>query len=449
MRKITIVGTGYVGLVHGATLADKGNQVVCLDVNHKKINSLKGGVIPFYEPGLTELVAKVRASGHLSFTDNYQEAIPGTDICFMCLPTPSNEDGSCDLSFLLSATKQVAESMENDLIVVNKSTVPMGTAAKVGETIHQTLTAKGSSLSFDVVSNPEFLREGSAVADSMHPNRILLGVESERASSAMHALYASFSVPPEKLLTTDIITAELAKYAANTMLASRISWMNVFSQLCDNMGGNIEGIRKAIGEDERIGPSYLCAGLGFGGSCLPKDVKALRHCAESQGIDTSMLDSVLNVNARQRDLFFEKIESHFGSLEGRTIAIWGLSFKPNTDDLREAPSLDVIQRCLQAGAKLRLYDPVALPAAQEVLDPENALYFAQDEQDAATGADAIALLTEWDQFQQVDFGQIGPLMKEKVLFDGRNHLFHLLLDEQGFDYFPIGIPHLQPHLVNS
>lgn len=449
MKKITIVGTGYVGLVHGATLADHGNHVVCLDIDREKVDSLKSGNLPIYEPGLEELVKRGVSGGRLTFTDSYEKAIPGADVCFMCLPTPSNVDESCNLSYLLYAAKQVAEKMDNYLVIVNKSTVPMGTAEQVRNVIQETLYERGVEIPFDVVSNPEFLCEGSAVADSMNPSRILLGVDSSKAASVMHELYAPFSIRPKQLMTTDIVSAELAKYAANTMLASRISLMNTFSLLCEKLGGNIDDIRLAIGADERIGHLYLNAGLGFGGSCLPKDVQALRSLAQKEGIDSSILDSILAVNARQRALFFEKIENFFDCLAGKTIALWGLSFKADTDDMRDAPSLYLIDRLIEMGASLRVYDPAAMPKVKVMYNQFPQIHFSSDEYEAAFSSHAIVLVTEWKQFQQVDFDLIGPTMKEKVLFDGRNQFNEKEMERLGFDYFSLGKGAKAPHAIHG
>ncbi|NGX37373.1 MAG: UDP-glucose 6-dehydrogenase TuaD, partial [Chlamydiae bacterium] len=349
--KITMIGTGYVGLVTGACLAEMGNQVICLDIDREKIDSLQAGKLPFYEPGLKELVKRNTQANRLHFTGQYSEAIPGCDICFLALPTPSNQDESCDLSYVEKAAKQLAEIMDNYLVVVNKSTVPVGTSERVKQTIQETLDARGVQIPFDIVSNPEFLREGSAIEDCMQPDRILLGVNQSKAAKIMQELYAPFL---ERILIMDIPSAELAKYAANAMLAARLSLINDLASLCEKLGANIDAVRDALAHDDRIGPQYLNPGIGFGGSCLPKDMKALRAMAKTHNHPTDFFDSILEINQRQRENFFEKIRSHFDRTKGKTLALWGLSFKPGTDDLREAPSLYFIQKCLVQGISLRL-----------------------------------------------------------------------------------------------
>ncbi len=431
MKKITIIGTGYVGLVTGACLAEMGNLVTCLDIDQEKISSLKVGNLPFYEPGLKELVHKGIASTRLQFTDQYTQAIPGTEICFFALPTPSKSDESCDLDYILLAAKQVAEVMNNYLVIVNKSTVPVGTGERLrGELLkHQP-----SPIPFDIVSNPEFLREGTAVNDCMHPDRILLGIDSKNAEQQMKELYAQYL---DQVMVMDIPSAELAKYAANTMLATRISLMNELAGLCEKLGADIESVRIAMGADERIGTRYLSPGIGFGGSCLPKDVKALRSTAKQNDHPCTFFDSILEINERQRKHFFDKIMRHFGSLKGITLGIWGLAFKPDTDDLREAPSLYLIEKFLEAGANLRIYDPVSMPKAKKFLKNDE-IQFCEDASDAAEEVDALILVTEWSEFQTADFKKIGPLMKQKILFDGRNQYKEMEMEELGFTYFRIG-----------
>lgn len=429
MRKITIIGTGYVGLVTGACLANMGNAVTCLDIDQHKIETLKQGRVPFFEPDLEELVQKGISSKLLKFTTDYSEAIHGCEFCFLALPTPSNHDDSCDISFVLQAARQLAEKMTDYLVIVTKSTVPVGTAEKVRATIAQVQ----KNIPFDVVSNPEFLAEGAAVKNYLHPDRIIVGVDSTRAEEMMKELYASYL---DRLHIMDIPSAELCKYAANGMLALRISFMNDIACLCEKLGGNIEAVRMAIGADPRIGKSYLNPGIGYGGSCLPKDVRALRSTAKLCNHPTSLFDAILEINTRQRDHFLSKINRYFGTLSDKTFAIWGLSFKPNTDDLREAPALYLIQSLLEVKAKVKVYDPVAMPKAKHHF--QNSVHFCQSEYEAAEGTHGILLVTEWDQFRQVDFAKIAPKMAHKVLFDGRNQYSHSEMKKFGFDYFCIG-----------
>lgn len=429
MRKITIIGTGYVGLVTGACLADMGNAVTCLDIDQAKINSLKQGEIPFFEPGLEELVQKGIASNRLKFTTDYSEAIPGCEFCFLALPTPSNHDDSCDISFVLQAARQLAEKMTDYLVVVTKSTVPVGTAEKVRATIAETQ----KHIPFDVVSNPEFLAEGAAVKNYLHPDRVIIGVDSQRAEKMMRALYASYL---DRLLVMDIPSAELCKYASNGMLALRISYMNDIACLCEKLGANIDSVQIAMGADPRIGKSYLNPGIGYGGSCLPKDVRALRSTAKLCQHPSSLFDSILEINSRQRELFLSKIHNYFGDLSDKTFAIWGLSFKPHTDDLREAPALYLIQSLLELKAKVKVYDPVAMPKAKHHF--QNGVHFCESEYEAADQSHGIILITEWPQFKLVDFAKIAPKMAHKALFDGRNQYSHADMKKFGFEYFCIG-----------
>lgn len=433
MRKITIIGTGYVGLVTGACLADMGNQVTCLDIDRKKIDSLKQAKVPFFEPGLEDLVQKGIKSSLLTFTTDYSQAIPGCEFCFLALPTPSNHDESCDVSYVLQAAKQLAENMDGYLVVITKSTVPVGTAEKVRQTIANNLKDQNVDFPFDVVSNPEFLAEGVAIKNYLHPERIIIGVDSSRAEKQMKELYASYL---DRLQVMDIPSAELSKYAANGMLALRISYMNDLAGLCEKLGANIESIKQAISADPRIGKNHLNPGIGFGGSCLPKDVRALRSMAKLSNHPSSLYDSILEINIKQREAFVSKITHYFDNLEGKTFAIWGLSFKPNTDDLREAPALYLIQSLLERGAKIKVYDPVAMPKAGQLLPRE--VQFCDSEYEAAEKAHAILLITEWAQFKQADFAKIGPTMTCKALFDGRNQYSPTEMENLGFDYFCVG-----------
>lgn len=426
MRKITIIGTGYVGLVTGACLAALGNHVTCLDIDQEKIAALSRGQLPFYEPGLEELVQEGIENKRLTFSVKYSEAIPGCEFCFLALPTPSNSDESCDISYVLQAAKQLSRVMTDHLVVINKSTVPVGTAEKVRQIISET-----TDLPFDVVSNPEFLSEGSAIKNYMNPDRILIGVDSPRAEELMKELYATHL---DWIQVMDIPSAELAKYAANGMLALRISYMNDLAGLCEKLGANIESIKLAIGADARIGHRYLNPGIGFGGSCLPKDVKALRTTAKLNNHPSALFDSILEINQRQQEAFLSKIAHYFDDLSGKTLAIWGLAFKPDTDDLREAPALYLIQSLLEMGAKVRVFDPIAIPKAKPILSRFADVHFCESEYEAAHSADAIVLVTEWEQFKRVDFGKISC----RVLFDGRNVYNESEMQNLGFDYFSIG-----------
>jgi UDPglucose 6-dehydrogenase len=433
MKQVTIIGTGYVGLVTGACLAEMGNQVTCLDVDEEKVQKLISGSVPFFEPGLEELVKRGLHAKRLRFTTSYADALKGAELCFLALPTPSREDGSCDYRYVFSAVESLAPHLEDEAIVVNKSTIPVGTTQKVRQKIAAAIGER--KLTFEVVSNPEFLQEGCAVFNCMNPDRIILGVESDWALKVLQQLYAPFR---EKLLVMDIPSAELAKYAANAMLATRLSFMNHLAGLCEKVGGDIDQVRLAIGSDPRIGDKYLLPGLGFGGSCLPKDVDALSAIASEHDHPSGFYQMILEINENQKKAFVTKVEAHFGSLEGKTLAIWGLSFKPNTDDLREAPSLTIIELLREKGATLRLFDPIAMEAAKKQLPNADALYFAEDEYDVVKGTDALLLITEWPEFQSVDFQKIGALMRSKVLFDGRNLYSVKEMEELGFEYACIG-----------
>ncbi len=362
--KILIVGTGYVGLVTGACFAEMGHHVCCLDIDLEKNALLENGSLPFYEPGLSDVVKRGIKSKRLNFTSSYSEGVRGASICFLALPTPSEENGLCDLSYLLSAAGSLAKEMKDPIIIVNKSTVPVGTAETVKEQIQKILDERGVKIEFEIVSNPEFLREGTAVNDCMKPDRVIIGVSTKKAEDVMVELYSPFTLNHDRLMIMDIPSAELSKYAANAMLATRISFMNELAGLCEKLGANIRQVRLAIGSDHRIGYQYLYPGIGFGGSCLPKDIRSLRATAHLKGYDTPLLDSVEEINNAQQERFFRKIESYFETLEGKVIALWGLSFKPDTDDLREAPALHLSAKLLASGAHLKLFDPVALDKAR-------------------------------------------------------------------------------------
>jgi len=402
---------------------------------------LQQGIIPFFEPSLKEIVDRNVVAGRLSFTTDYSQGIARSTVCFIAVPTPSQADGSCDLSYVFAAAREIGKHMDGYRLVVNKSTVPVGTADRVREIIEDTLSLEEKSFPFDVVSNPEFLKEGSAIQDCMKPDRVILGVDSTKALDLMREIYSAFTLNHDRILHMDIRSAEMTKYAANAMLATRISFMNELATLCELIGANINHVRIGIGSDKRIGREFLYPGIGWGGSCFPKDIQALRATGKQAQVTMPILEAVEEVNRRQRALFVEKILSHFslqGGIEGKTLALWGLSFKPNTDDLREAPSLYIIKQLLLEGALLRLYDPVAMSAAQRFFPPSTKIVYAQDEYAAAQDADGIVLITEWKQFRFVDFDVLSRALKQKVVFDGRNQYKPKEMQARGFHYYCIG-----------
>ncbi len=438
--RIVIIGTGYVGLVSGACFADMGHHVICYDIDELKIKNLQNGILPIYEPGLEEIIKRNEKAGRLEFTTNLTNIIQEATVCIIAVPTPSAPDGSCDLSYVLEAAKSIALHMKGYHVIVTKSTVPVGTSKKIRETIEAHLP---SPVPFDVVSNPEFLKEGAAVADCMKPDRVILGVESERAAQIMQEIYQAFTLNHDRILIMDPASAEMTKYVANAMLATRISFMNEMAGLCEKLGANIHSVRKGIGSDHRIGYHFLYAGVGYGGSCFPKDIRALESMARSVGYDTPILHAIDTINEKQKRVLAKKIGAYFvksGGLHDKTIAVWGLSFKPDTDDLREAPALKLIEELLSQGAYLRLYDPVSMPKAQEKLSHPK-ITWCSDEYHAAEDADAIALLTEWKQFRFVDFEVILDKMDGEAFFDGRNQYRKDEMKSKGFHYFGIGIPH--------
>jgi UDPglucose 6-dehydrogenase len=435
--KIVVVGTGYVGLVTGACLAEVGTDVICIDVNEKKINNLKKGILPIYEPGLDIIVERNFKAGRLRFDTNLHEAIEGAQIAFIAVGTPPGEDGSADLKYVLQVAEQVGTSMDGYLIVVTKSTVPVGTASKVKKTIKAALDKRNADIEFDVASNPEFLKEGAAVDDFLKPDRIVIGVESEKAKTLLDLLYEPFVLNGHPVLFMDIPSAEMTKYAANAMLATKISFMNEIANLCERVGANVNEVRLGIGSDPRIGHRFIYPGIGYGGSCFPKDVKALIRTASEYKYDMRILRSVEDVNEDQKKVIVNKIEKHFGkSLEGKTFCIWGLSFKPNTDDMREAPSLVIIEALLEAGAKVNAYDPVAMKEASHLLSKEVKL--KDDAISAAENADAIVLVTEWPEFRLPDWETIQEKMKDRVMFDGRNIYNRKEMKKFGFTYYAVG-----------
>lgn len=440
---LLIVGTGYVGLVTGACMAEMGHNVTCLDIDRNKVALLTQGTIPIYEPGLEEIVRRNVAAGRLHFTTDYKQGVLEASVCFIAVPTPESEDGSCDLKYVLQAARMMAEHMEGYKIVVNKSTVPVGTAEQVRQVIRVEREKRKATFDFDVVSNPEFLKEGSAIADCMKPDRIIIGSDSERATSALKEIYSAFTLNHDRILVMDIPSAEMTKYAANVMLATRISLMNEFAAICEKAGANINHVRIGVGSDSRIGYQFLYAGAGYGGSCFPKDIRALQSMAQRLGLTTPIMDAVDSVNENQKKILAAKIRSHFaplGGVKGKTICIWGLAFKPNTDDMREAPSLQLIRELLAEGANLRLFDPVAHEKARLLLGKQDRLQFCLDEYDAADSADAVALVTEWKQFRFVDFQEIQRRMEGRAFFDGRNQYKPQEMRTKGFNYYAIGIP---------
>ena len=441
--KIAVVGTGYVGLVTGTCFAEMGNDVCCVDVDAAKIEKLKQGVIPIYEPGLTELVERNAREGRLTFTTELAEALEGSIVCFIAVGTPPGEDGSADLQHVLAVARTIGDSLHEYTVVVDKSTVPVGTADKVRKTIAERLDARGVDVEFDVVSNPEFLAEGAAIEDFMRPDRILIGADSERAATIMHELYKPFARSREKVIVMGVRDAELSKYAANAMLATRVSFMNEIANLCERLGADVEMVRQGIGSDPRIGHRFLYPGVGYGGSCFPKDVKALIHTAKQAGLESTLLNAVEARNASQKRVLFEKITAHFGGdVKGKTIAIWGIAFKPGTDDVREAPSLVLIDQLARAGATIRAFDPIAretgLAALKAQGTPLDKVELVDNHYGAVEGADALAIVTEWKQFRQPDFARIRAAMRSPTLFDGRNLYEPADLAEQGFVYSGIG-----------
>ncbi|MCH9626107.1 MAG: UDP-glucose 6-dehydrogenase TuaD [Chlamydiales bacterium] len=450
--KILVVGTGYVGLVTGACFAEMGHQVICLDIDQKKILKLKEGIIPIFEPGLEELVKRNVEEGRLEFSTDYAYGVAHALFCFIAVPTPADEDGSADLTYLKKAASQIAEQMDGYKIIINKSTVPVGSAQVVKTVIAQELEARGISYEFDVVSNPEFLKEGDAIVDFMKPDRIVIGTENPRVEALMEELYAPFNLNHDRILFMDPCSAEMTKYAANSMLAARISFMNEVAQICEQVGADVRLVRKGMGSDSRIGHAFLYAGMGYGGSCFPKDIKALRATGRENQCATPLLDAVDAVNYTQKERLGDKITAYFskkGGLEGKTVAIWGLSFKPGTDDMREAPALVLIRQLLEEGAFVRLYDPVAMPNARQLLKKSPQITFCRNPFETCKGAHAIALVTEWKQFRFIDFNKALPLLEEKAFFDGRNQYTAKSMEALGFDYFSIGQPEKKLQLVLS
>ena len=436
---VTVFGSGYVGLVTGACLAEAGNDVVCMDVDEARIARLQQGEIPIYEPGLDELVAGNVREARLRFTSDPAEAVGHGLFQFIAVGTPPDEDGSADLRHVLAVAETIATHMDDYRIVIDKSTVPVGTADRVRERMDAILDERGGGFEFDVVSNPEFLKEGAAIDDFMRPDRIVVGTDNPRTTELLRALYAPFNRNHDRLISMDIRSAELTKYAANALLATKISFMNELANLADRCGADIEKVRVGIGSDKRIGYSFIYAGLGYGGSCFPKDVKALVRTAAEHGVDAELVRAVETVNERQKRVMLDKIRAHFdGELAGRTFALWGLAFKPNTDDMREAPSRVLIDALLAAGAQVRAYDPVANDEARRLYRDAAGVAIVDDAYAAAEGADALVLVTEWRQFRSPDFARLKALLKAPVLFDGRNIYEPVLIRRAGFTHHAIG-----------
>jgi UDPglucose 6-dehydrogenase len=437
--KVSIIGTGYVGLVTGACLADVGNNVLCLDVDERKITRLKGGEIPIYEPGLKDIVRANLASGRLAFTVDPAESARYAKVQMIAVGTPPGEDGSADLRYVLEAARTVARHMDGPRVIVDKSTVPVGTADKVRDAVAQTLAERGAKFPFHMVSNPEFLKEGAAVEDFMRPDRIVIGADSPEAVAAMRELYAPFQRNHERLQVMDIRSAELTKYAANAMLATRISFMNELALLAEKLGADIEHVRIGIGSDPRIGYHFLYPGAGYGGSCFPKDVTALLRTGQEAGIDLKVVRAVEEANERQKGVLVDKIVRRFGEkLAGKTFALWGLAFKPNTDDMREAPSRVVLAALKARGAQVVAYDPVAMKEARHLYEGEKFLGFAESAMDAVRGADALVIMTEWKAFRSPDFDALKAALKSPVVFDGRNLYEPAVVASHGLEYYPIG-----------
>ena len=435
--KIAIVGTGYVGLVSGACFAEMGVEVTCVDINEEKIKMLSEGKVPIYEPGLEEMVVRNFREGRLKFTTRLTDCLDEVEAVFSAVGTPPDEDGSADLSYVLQVAREVGQNMNHYVVLVTKSTVPVGTAQKVKAVIAEELAARKVEIEFDVASNPEFLKEGAAVKDFMSPDRVVVGVESERARKLMQRLYAPFMMTNNRILFTDIPSAEMIKYAANSMLATRISFMNDIANLCELVGADVNMVRKGIGADTRIGSKFLYPGCGYGGSCFPKDVKALIQTARQQGYEMRVLQAVEEVNERQKSVLFQKLSAHFdGELKGKTVALWGLAFKAETDDMREATSLVIIRQLLDAGCEVRVFDPVAMNECHRRLG--DAVTYAKDMYDAALGADALLLLTEWKQFRLPSWEVVRRTMNQPVVFDGRNIYDPEELRAGGFHYSSIG-----------
>jgi UDPglucose 6-dehydrogenase len=436
--KITIFGSGYVGLVTGACLADAGNHVLCVDIDARKTEMLQRGEVPIHEPRLAAMVRRGAAAGRLRFTISAAEGIDHGRFQLIAVGTPPDEDGSADLRHVIAVARTIGEHMTDYKLVITKSTVPVGTADKVRDAVAAALLQRGATIEFDTVSNPEFLKEGAAIADFMKPDRVIVGSSSTRATDMMRTLYEPFTRNRDRMIVMDIRSAELTKYAANAMLATKISFMNEVANLAELVGADIEQVRVGIGADPRIGYSFIYPGVGYGGSCFPKDVKALARSGKEVGYETGILHAVEAVNGRQKRVLFNKIQAHFGNLRGKTIALWGLAFKPNTDDMREAPSRVLIEALWEAGASVRAYDPVAIPETRKIYRARADLALCDSSAQALEGADALAIVTEWQEFRSPDFDYIKETLKTPAIFDGRNLYDPAHMARMGFSYYAIG-----------
>ena len=436
--KIAVVGTGYVGLVTGTCFAEVGIDVVCIDVNTQKIENLNKGILPIYEPGLEEMVSRNVEKGRLKFSTSLKDSISQCDVAFIAVGTPPGEDGSADLKYVIGVAREIGANINDYIVVVTKSTVPVGTAQKVKNAINDELGKRNANIEFDVASNPEFLKEGAAIDDFLKPDRIVIGVESKHAEEIMRKLYKPFLLNGHPIIFMDVPSAEMTKYAANSMLATKISFMNDIANLCEIMGADVNMVRKGIGSDARIGNKFIYPGIGYGGSCFPKDVKALIKTASENGYRMQILESVESVNEAQKSVLYNKIIKHFdGNLKGKTFALWGLSFKPKTDDMREAPSLVIIEKLLAAGANVKAYDPVAMKEAKHMLGEQ--IEYCKDGEECLIDADALLIITEWPEFRSPNFKVMHKLLKGNVIFDGRNIYDVAEMKELGFDYYCIGI----------
>jgi UDPglucose 6-dehydrogenase len=436
--RITIFGSGYVGLVTGACLADAGNHVLCVDVDERKTAMLQRGEVPIHEPGLESLIRRSADAGRLRFTTDAKEGVEHGLFQLIAVGTPPDEDGSADLRYVLAVARTVGEHMTDYKVVVTKSTVPVGTADKVRAAVRESLDKRHARVEFDMVSNPEFLKEGAAIADFMRPDRVVIGTDSDRATELLRSLYEPFTHNRDRMIVMDVRSAELTKYAANAMLATRISFMNELANLAERFGADIESVRIGLGSDPRIGYAFIYPGLGYGGSCFPKDVQALHRSAQEVGYDASILAAVEGVNERQKQILFNKIKAHFGELRGKTVAIWGLAFKPNTDDMREAASRVLMESLWAAGAKVRAYDPVAMPECLRIYGDRADLALCKTSHEALKGADALAIVTEWREFRSPDFEHIKSALNTAVIFDGRNIYDPEQMAQAGFSYYAIG-----------
>lgn len=439
--KIAVVGTGYVGLVTGACLSDYGNDVYCVDVIEKKIEDLKNGIIPIYEPGLENLVKNNYGAGRLKFTTDIQTALVNSDICFIAVGTPMGEDGSADLQYVLAVAESIGKYMEHHMYVIDKSTVPVGTAKKVRLKIQEELDKRGSNLTFDVISNPEFLKEGTAISDCSRPDRIVIGTDSDEAAKVMREMYLPLVRNNETIIYMDIASAEMTKYTANAMLATKISFMNEISNICERVGADVNKVRMGIGSDRRIGFHFIYAGCGYGGSCFPKDVQALIKTSKDYGYEAKILNAVELVNAEQKMVIPEKVVQRFGEdLSGMTFALWGLAFKPDTDDMRQAASITIVNELTKRGARVKAYDPKAVEEAKEcyLKDNEN-IEYCESKYTTLVDADAMILVTEWKEFKAPDFAEIKKRLKNAIIFDGRNQYDASRMKEMGFEYYQIGV----------